>query len=137
MPRGGYRKPSNPAAVSGPGKLSKRTDGAPDAGLPANGQYGYRKETREQMQGAPMAKNYQPTPTPQVDVPVAGLFDPTQRPDQPVTSGSPVGPGPGPEALNLPQRTFNPIDTLTRLAQNDPTGQVESILQDLSSRGIQ
>ena len=25
--RGGYRKPQNPAAVSGPGALSKRTDG--------------------------------------------------------------------------------------------------------------
>lgn len=137
MPRGGYRKPSQPAAVSGPGKLSKRTDGAPDAGLPANGQYGYRKETREQMQGAPMATNFQPTPTAAPNNPLSGLFDATNLPDQPVTAGSPVGPGPGPEALNLPKRTFNPIDTLSRLAQNDPSGQIESILQDLSTRGIQ
>lgn len=137
MPRGGYRKPSQPAPVSGPGALSKRTDGSPDKGLPANGDYGYRKETREQMSAAPMAQNFQPTPTPQVDVPVTSMFAPTERPEEPVTAGSPMGPGPGIEAMNLPQRVFNPVETLTRLAQNDPTGQVESILQDLSSRGIQ
>ena len=137
MPRGGYRKPNQPAAVSGPGKLSQRTDGSPDRGLPANGQYGYRKQTREEMSAAPMAQNFQPAPTPQVNVPLAGLFDPTQRPEEPVTSGSPMGPGAGPEALNLPQRSFNPVETLSRLAQTDPSGQIEAILQDLSSRGIQ
>jgi hypothetical protein len=31
MLRGGYRKPDKPAAVSGPGKFSKRTDGQPTA----------------------------------------------------------------------------------------------------------
>jgi hypothetical protein len=137
MPSGGYRKPSNPAPVSGPGKLSKRTDGAPDQGLPADGQYGYRKATREQMSSAPMAQDFQPTPTPQVNVPLTSMFAPTEKPEEPVTSGSPIGPGPGPEALNLPQQTFNPAQTLARLAQNDPSGQVESILQDLNSRGIQ
>lgn len=29
MPRGGYQRPSNPAPVSGPGAMSKRTDGGP------------------------------------------------------------------------------------------------------------
>ena len=28
---------------------------------------------------------------------------PTQRPDEPVTAGLPVGPGPGPEALGIMQ----------------------------------
>ena len=137
MPRGGYRKPSQPAAVSGPGALSRRTDGGPSEGLPANGQYGYRKATREQMSAAPMAQDFQPTPTPTVDVPLTGMFAPTERPEEPVTSGSPMGPGPGPEALNLPAQTFNPVQTLQRLAQNDPSGQVAQILQDLSNRGIQ
>ena len=31
--QGGYRQPSNPAPVSGPGALSKRTDGGPIDGL--------------------------------------------------------------------------------------------------------
>lgn len=137
MPRGGYRKPNQPAAVSGPGRLSKRTDGGPTQAaqpIPSGGQYGARKEMAELQSGAPMAGN------PQARVPsspVTGLFDQTQRPEEPITSGSPMGAGPGPEAMSLPQRTFNPIDTLTRLAANDPSGQVESILQDLSSRGIQ
>jgi len=137
MPRGGYRKPNQPAAVSGPGKLSKRTDGNPDRGLPANGQYGYRKETREQMQGAPMATNYQPASVPQIGTPVTNIFAPTEFPNEPVTTGSPVGPGAGPESLTIPQRSFNPIQTLSRLAQQDPSGEIELILQDLSSRGIQ
>ncbi|NBV28641.1 hypothetical protein EBS02_06455, partial [bacterium] len=136
------RKPGQPAAVSGPGKLSKRTDGNPDRGLPANGDYGYRKETREQMSAAPMAQNFQPTPTASVSIPsaptpITGMFAPTERPDEPVTSGSPMGFGPGPETLNLPQTTFNPVQALSRIAANDPSGQVANILQDLSSRGIQ
>jgi hypothetical protein len=142
MPRGGYRKPGQPAAASGPGKLSKRTDGNPDRGLPANGEYGYRKATREQMSAAPMAQNFQPTPSAPVNVPttptpVTGMFAPTQNPEEPVTNGSPMGPGAGPEAMQLPQRVFNPVETLSRLAQTDPSGQIEAILQDLSSRGIQ
>ena len=39
-------------------------------------------------------------------VPQAVPLDaPTQRPDEPVTAGAPVGPGPGPEILGLPDGT--------------------------------
>jgi hypothetical protein len=47
-----------------------------------------------------------------------------------------MGAGPGPEAINLPARSFNTTQILSRLAQNDPTGQIEMILQDLNGRGI-
>jgi len=142
MPKGGYRKPGQPAAASGPGKLSKRTDGNPDRGLPANGDYGYRKETRDQMSSAPMAQNFQPTPSAPVSVPVpsspiTNMFAPTEMPNQPVTNGSPMGPGAGTEALTLPQRSFDPTQILSKLAQQDPSGQIESILQDLSNRNLQ
>ena len=84
------------------------------------------------MSGAPMAKA-QPVPTPR---PVVGLFDPTQKPNEAVTTGNPMGEGAGPEILNLPARTFNPTQILTRLSQSDPSGEVEMILREMQSKGI-
>lgn len=122
------RTNSQPKPVSGPGALSQRTDminSDPNV-------YGDRKATQEIMSGAPMAKA-QPVSTPP---PVAGLFDPTQNPNEPVTAGNPMGEGPGPESLNLPARTFNPTQILTRLSQSDPSGEVEMILREMQSKGI-
>lgn len=115
--------------VSGPGALSQRTDmmTASDPNV-----YGDRKATEELMAGAPM-KRQQPLPT---APPVTGLFEPSTRPNEPVTAGNPLGPGPGAEALVLPARTFNPTEILTRLAENDPTGEVEMVLRELNSKGI-
>jgi len=114
--------------VSGPGALSQRTDMVnSDPNV-----YGDRKATQEIMSGAPMAKA-QPVPAP---APITSLFASTERPNEPVTTGNPLGPGAGPEILNLPARTFSATQILSRLAENDPTGEVEMILQDLSSRGI-
>lgn len=114
--------------VSGPGALSQRTDMVnSDPNV-----YGDRKETQEIMSGAPMAKA-QPAPTPP---PVVGLFDPTQNPNEPVTTGNPMGEGAGPEILNLPARTFNPSQILTRLSQSDPSGEIEMVLREMQSKGI-
>jgi hypothetical protein len=122
------RTKSQVKPVSGPGALSQRTDMvASDPNV-----YGDRKATQELMSAAPMAKA-QPVPS---APPITSLFAPTERPNEPVTAGNPLGPGPGPEALNLPARSFSATQILSRLAQNDPTGEVEMILQDLSSRGI-
>jgi hypothetical protein len=100
MARGGYRKPNNPAPVSGPGKLSRRTDGGPGSKQAMQeirtGKYGESKALAEQQQGAPMAGN--PAPAPRVTIPTnqasaTQLFEPTQRPNEPVTRGLPFGPG--------------------------------------------
>ena len=104
--QGGYRRPSNPAPVSGPGRLSRRTDGGPSSKsaiqgareMSGGGKYGERKALAEAQSGAPMAGNQMPTQSPVMtsappSPPVAGLFDPTQRPGEPVTAGLPVGPG--------------------------------------------
>lgn len=98
MARGGYREPSNPAPVSGPGALSRRTDGGPVQGkkyIPANGQYGEAKALNQMQSAAPMQGNPVPkVPTPNVPMePITPLNAPTQRPDEPVTSGMPFGPG--------------------------------------------
>lgn len=94
--RGGYQAPDEPAAVSGPGALSQRTDGRqPTRELP-DAKYGEAKEFREAQQGAPMAEEQrQPLTMP---IPFGA---PTQKPDEPVTAGVPVGEGPGPEALGM------------------------------------
>lgn len=94
MARGGYRKPNNPAPVSGPGALSRRTDGGAGSKQAMQeirtGKYGESKAIMEQQQGAPLAGN--PTPTPSVPK-VPGLMEPTQRPQEPVTAGMPFGAG--------------------------------------------
>ncbi len=132
MPSGGKRTErtnSTPKPVSGPGRLSQRTDM-----IPSGGAYGERKEIMETIAAGNRATPEQPrVPAPKV----TGLFEPTQMPQEPVTTGNPLGLGAGPEVMNLPQRTFNPTDVLTRLAASDPTGEIEMILQDLRSRGIE
>jgi hypothetical protein len=95
MAKGGYRKPANPAPVSGPGALSRRTDGGPIQGakeIPGGGKYGERKALAEMQSGAPMQGNPIPS-SPMPSVPVTPLNAPTQRPDEALTSGMPFGPG--------------------------------------------
>lgn len=91
---GGYRRPTNPAPVSGPGALSQRTDGGP--GQPVqddlpNAAYGEEKAFREMQQAAPLAESGGPVDTTGV-VPINA---PSQYPDMPVTAGA-VTPG-GPQ----------------------------------------
>lgn len=136
---GGKRTPSQPAAFSGQGAQSQRTDGGPSMAqqpirpMDAGGKYGERKAMNEMQAGAPMAGNPMPTPSmPQI----TSLFSETTMPDQPVTTGNPIGAGAGPEALNLPNTTPSITSTLRRLAQTDPTGEAEYALMMLNSRGI-
>ena len=71
MTSGGYRQPNNPAPVSGPGMLSKRTDGGAIDGMTqpvrayTGGAYGNNKDMRDQQEGADIyATPTPPTPTP-------------------------------------------------------------------------
>ncbi|HEU4686486.1 MAG TPA: hypothetical protein VFS39_18410 [Nitrospira sp.] len=106
---GGYRTPSKPAPVSGPGRLSRRTDGGPTQkirDIPSQS-YGDGVQFRSLEQAAPMAANDVPQPSPNAGgaqrppVDVIPLNAPTTNPDEPVTAGSPLGPGPGLESLGL------------------------------------
>jgi hypothetical protein len=106
--RGGYRKPEKPAPVSGPGKYAKRTDGGPVQKLRdlTGGKYGEGQAFRDAEQAAPMAAQGPPSaPAPaggaSRPVDVVPFDAPTQHPDEPVTSGNPMGAGVGPEALGL------------------------------------
>lgn len=87
--------------VSGPGPYAKRTD------LSYQSQsYGDGVAYDAAKSGAPLAtapKNPKLSEAPRVTTPVTGLYEPTQRPDEPVTAGIDKGAGPGSEALMMRQ----------------------------------
>ena len=108
--RGGYRRPSSPAAASGPGALSQRTDGGPSPDFVGLG-YGENKAVNEQASSAPMAGRGAGggggSPAPQQQrrpVPLGpeGVFGGTNRPGEPVTAGIDWGPGVGRTDAQLP-----------------------------------
>jgi hypothetical protein len=102
--------------VSGPGAFSKRTDlqYKPD-------QYGQGVQMQQEMSGAPLAT----TPGVQPEAPstfrrnleranaaqggtqsaAGGMFDPTARPNEPITSGVDIGAGAGSNALMMQDNT--------------------------------
>lgn len=136
MEQGGYRKPENPAPMSGPGALSQRTDGGPAqgakyiSGLP----YGQGQETYNQQTAAPMAAA-EPAPAAPAMPPMLSLNDMTQRPDEPLTAGLDIGEGPGSEVMNLPNRSQSLIDTIRYLTQFDSSGDAELIYRTLTDQG--
>ena len=136
MARGGYRQPNNPAPVSGPGALAKRTDGGATEGMTQPQQkytgfaYGSNKGLAEQQSGASMAGN----PYPMADI--VPLSAPTERPDEPVTSGINMGAGGGTELMrDIPNRGPSLIDTIKHLTQFDPSGDAELIYRQLTDQG--
>jgi hypothetical protein len=134
--QGGYRKPENPAPMSGPGALSQRTDGGPSqgakyiSGLP----YGQGQETYAQQTAAPMAAA-EPAPAAPTLPPMLSLNDMTQRPDEPLTAGLDIGEGPGSEVMNLPNRSQSLVDTIRYLTQFDSSGDAELIYRTLTDQG--
>lgn len=129
--RGGYRKPANPAPVSGPGALSQRTDSSPSqpatyiSGLPQ----GEGQATYEQQVSAPMAGTAPVREMP----PIVPLSAPTQFPNQPISYGSNWGEGPGPDLGTIQGiNQINPINVIYRMMQYDTSGQLEAIYNRLN-----
>ena len=141
--RGGKRTPANPAPVSGPGALSKRTDGGPSQGARymRGGSYGEGQEMMGLQQAAPMAAEAGPMAPPQAfpggrpPRQITPLLAETQFPDEPLTTGNPLGPGGGPELMNIPRKpTIS--ESLRKLANADSTNEVNLILNWLDRRGF-
>ena len=139
--QGGYRRPSNPAPVSGPGALSRRRDGQ-GARYMAGGGYGEGQEMMDLQTSAPMSKApeqprmRQPRSSRQVveeGMRPTPLFAPTERPDEPITAGAPFGPGPGPAMR--PQSTGRLASTLAKLASSDDSGTLAAWARMAESRG--
>ena len=105
---GGYRRPANPAAVSGPGAHSARTDGRPKQMDLPDAKYGEAANFQEIQQGAALgAAPSAPSGGGVAVTPPTGLMDPSQMAGQPVTAGADAGAGPGSDALGLPSQEFS------------------------------
>lgn len=130
---GGYRKPSNPAAVSGPGAHSQRTDGGPAKMSLSDAAYGEQQAFQEVQGGATLSAPQAATAGGGLGALVSGLTGlgaPTGQPDVPVTDGAAAGLGAGPEALGMDMASANRKDAqylarhlpaLIDIASNDST----------------
>jgi hypothetical protein len=145
--QGGMRTPRNPAPVSAPGALSRRTDGGPQqVQTPMTGMaYGENRDFEEMQSAAPMsaspsakspsARSRQASASAsQTRVP---MFSQTQRPDEPVTAGAPFGPGNGPPMMMPQQRPTRSISSsLMKAAQFDNDPVISRVAEILARRGL-
>jgi len=132
-------EPMNPkAGVSGPGKYSVRTDKL-SMGSTA---YGEGVETSAIKSGAPLSTTPDQRPMPAAEVrdaamqaPVTELYAPTSRPNEPITAGIDMGPGPGSSALMMSKSIVKLSDTLAQMLPFDTTGEIAVLYQEALSRG--
>ena len=121
------------AGVSGPGKFSKRTDGLSFQ----SPEYGAGVENAANIAGAPLATTPDVRGARASDVRAAAqesitpLYAPTQRPEEPITSGIPMGAGPGPEVLGMNQPSADTDADRQKLLSYLPA--LEAIAQSPSS----
>lgn len=127
--RGGYQPPRKPAAASGPGALSQRTDRVPAlqrSGLP----YGDNKAINEQQASAPLNPQAQSGPgTPGPAPTGANFYDGTRRPGEPLTAGVDFGPGAGAQQPLLGE---DPNAFLRALAERFPHPDLDRLLARVS-----
>ena len=152
--KGGYQRPSSPAPVSGPGSMSQRTDGGPSQPIRdmTGGDYGDATEMRDIQGSAPMAASGTPQTQGQqaasqpMVAPPGDLFRASERPDEPITEGSPFGEGSGPESLSLPRGGQEVVDadmvalrthlpSLMRAAQGDAPEGFKRFVRHLRNLG--
>jgi hypothetical protein len=127
------------AGASGPGKFSKRTDMSL-----GSTSYGEGQETAALNTAAPKAKTRgiaddvggRPA-SPATQTPLTPLFAPSQRPDEPITSGIDLGEGPGSSALMMQSQFAERklSDVLAEMIPYDTTGEVQYLYQNALSRG--
>lgn len=146
-----------PGAYNQPSSGGQAVQRLPDA------KYGEQQQYMAQQQSAPLANSDQsaiaPSPSPsavagaappagqpdqqlgaaglpmapQPSQPLTPLGAPTQRPDEPITSGVPTGAGPN----TLPGQTAVPLsDALSPYFAADTTGVLAALANNLSQRGM-
>jgi len=137
--RGGMRPTApqnNPANISATGGAGQ--SGTQAAKYIPGLAYGQGQTTMNQQMAAPMAG---PNPTApaspfnEMMPSVTPLTAPTERPNEPLTTGMDFGAGPGSEALNLP-RERSLSQTLESMIEFDTTGEVQTLYDFVVSRGL-
>ena len=146
-PRGGFRptapqnNPANISATGGDGQSGRATQ--PARYMPGLG-YGKGKEQMEQqtaatMAGNPVAASAQSAATPPTLPPAVGMFEPTQRPEEPITAGMDFGPGPDSSILGIPNVPKEPDPAIaaiqTLYLQNPRNEDLRLIVQTLQDEG--
>ena len=120
--------------VSGPSSFSKRTD------LPSEF---YGDDVNKIKAGAPLAKTSDVNPTslseqgmaPSQLARVTPLFAPSERKDEDIMAGAPMGPGPGSEALGISRVAQKTSDALAKMIPFDTTGEITILYQQALARG--
>lgn len=156
------------AAIPAPGAFNQNASGGQPVHSLPNAQYGQQEAYRSQQQAAPLADSSQssiaPSPSPSAVAgaappggapqpqmgpaglpmgptplqPLPDLGAPTQRPNEPVTSGSPRGAGPN-SLTGVPgqqQPTTSLKDALAPFFAADTTGVLANLANTLSQRGM-
>jgi hypothetical protein len=108
------------------------------SGLP----YGEGQQYRTQQRSAPMAAAVQPADVAPAAVPqgppIVGPGSASQRPNEPVTAGAPLGPGPaGLVAVQpgAPAASGQISRALRQIAASDPTGTLAALAIEAERRG--
>ena len=130
--------------VSGPGSFAKRTDlqyQSPE--------YGAGVAYDAQKAGAPLAKSPDVRGATNTEVRQAAesavspqdaltpLFAPSQRPNEPITTGIDMGAGAGSNVLSMQSANMEKLsDTLAKMLPYDQTGEVAILYQNALARGM-
>jgi hypothetical protein len=122
--------------VSGPGKYAKRTDLSYQSQSYGDGVAYDAAKSGAPLERAPKSPMLSQAPQVPVEQPaVTGIFEPTQRPDEPITSGIARGAGPGPEVLMMGKQITKTSDTLAKMLPFDATGEIGILYQQALARG--
>jgi hypothetical protein len=70
-----------------------------------------------------------------MQAPATGLFAPTERPGEPITTGIAMGAGAGPEALMMQKNTVKLSDSLAAMLPYDNTGEIAVLYQEALAQG--
>lgn len=126
------------AGPSGPGKFSTRTDNLQMGST----SYGEGVQTQAIQSGASLSKTPDIRPARAGDVreaatqaPVTGLYAPSERPNEPITSGIDAGPGVGSSGLMMTKSTVKLSDSLALMLPYDNTGEIAVLYQTALSQG--
>ena len=126
------------AGPAGPGKFSTRTDNLQMESTA----YGEGVETQAIKSGAPLSTTPDTRPARAGDVreaaaqgPVTELYAPTERPEEPITSGINLGAGLGASTLMMTKATAKTSDALEKMLPFDTTGEIGILYQQALARG--
>ena len=126
------------AGPPGPGKFSTRTDNLQMGST----SYGEGVETQAIKSGAPLAKTSDVRPARAGDVreaaaqgPITGLYAPSERPNEAITSGIDMGAGSGANALMMNKSSVKLSDSLAGMLPYDSTGEIAVLYQEALAQG--